>query len=29
MLNVALTMTWADCSEEEIREKVETLNRIW
>mgnify|MGYP003302308135 CR=1 FL=1 len=29
MLNVALRMNWADCSEEEIREKVEMLNKIW
>jgi superfamily I DNA and RNA helicase len=29
MLDVALTMAWTDCSEGEIRDKLETLNRIW
>lgn len=29
MLDVALEMTWTDCSEDDIREKIEILNRIW
>ena len=29
MLDVALAMAWTDCSEGEIRDKLETLNRIW